>query len=82
MVESFREIIQTWPTRRAMADALGNVNRDQVLKWYERDFIPPEYWHRVARKMRRGENQRRDLVYRMSIIAARRLGSAVRSVAA
>lgn len=77
MFSSFRQIIETWPTRRAMADAIGGrINRDQVLKWYERDFIPGENWAGVARAMHPNSQQkRRALLDTMAALAERRLAA-------
>jgi DNA-binding transcriptional regulator YdaS (Cro superfamily) len=45
---SFRAIIELWGTsmgsRIALAAEMPNVSPTQVSKWWQRDFIPPEYW--------------------------------------
>lgn len=43
---SFRSIIELWGrSREALAaDLPGQVSATQVSKWFQRDFIPPQYW--------------------------------------
>jgi hypothetical protein len=40
---SFKSIIELWPTREAMAAALGE-NSGLISKWWQRDKIPAERW--------------------------------------
>ena len=42
-MNSFREIIKTWPTSDALAKDIG-VEQQTVQKWKERDNIPGRYW--------------------------------------
>jgi predicted acetyltransferase len=49
---SFRSLIELWPSREAMAEEIGGVNRSQVSKWWKRDSIPSEYWASVLRAPR------------------------------
>lgn len=43
---SFKSIIELWPTREAMAAALGEDSR-LISKWWQRDKIPAERWARI-----------------------------------
>lgn len=72
MFDSFREIIDSWPTRKALALAMGTVTVRQVQKWHERDFIPCENWERlVAVSRRSGDVTLRNLAE----LAAQRLAA-------
>ena len=55
-MQSFREIIAVWPTRRAMAEELGtDVSVARVHKWHQRNHIPGEIdVHLVPALHRRG----------------------------
>lgn len=50
---SFRAIIELWGTsmgsRIAMSSELPGTNATQVSKWFQRDFIPPEYWSELLK---------------------------------
>ena len=72
MFDSFQEIIDLWPTRSGLAGVMGHpVNARQVQKWYERDFIPCDYWDRLI-AVGRG----RGLSYKMlSQLKAKRLAA-------
>lgn len=41
---TFRSIIELWPTRGELAREL-RASPSQVSKWWQRDFIPAEWWH-------------------------------------
>lgn len=43
---SFRSIIELWPSREAMAGAIG-AGASAVSKWWQRDSIPAEWWAAV-----------------------------------
>ena len=43
---SFKSIIELWPTREAMAAALGEDSR-LISKWWQRDRIPAERWEHI-----------------------------------
>lgn len=43
---SFKSIIELWPTREAMAAALGEDLR-LISKWWQRDRIPAERWEHI-----------------------------------
>jgi hypothetical protein len=47
MFASFKEIIELWPTRAQLARAI-DIKAEVVVKWHQRDFIPPEYWLRIV----------------------------------
>jgi hypothetical protein len=56
MIESFRQIIEWWPTTRALAEDLG-IEDAVVRQWKMRDIIPARYWRalletKIARKHR------------------------------
>ena len=42
-METYRDVIQGWPDREALAHDVGTTT-EAVRKWWERDRIPPEYW--------------------------------------
>lgn len=46
--ETFREIIDLWRTRKALADEVG-AGHMIVLKWWQRDSIPVEWWAAIAK---------------------------------
>lgn len=41
---SFREVIDLWPSREALAAELPGVSNWNVSKWWQRDRLPAEYW--------------------------------------
>lgn len=47
MVTSFADIIDLWGPPRSLASDIGAL-ANTVSKWRQRDFIPPEWWKRVA----------------------------------
>ena len=51
-MQSFREIIAAWPTRREMAEELG-VSVARVHKWHEREQIPGEMDVRLVPALKR-----------------------------
>jgi len=57
-MNSFRDIITVWPTRREMALELGaGTTVDRVHKWHQRNHIPGEMdVHLVPALARRGVN--------------------------
>ena len=42
-IKSFRDLIELWPTREALAAEIG-ANSNTVSKWWQRDNVPAEYW--------------------------------------
>jgi hypothetical protein len=52
-ITSFREVVELWGAkdahgaRIAMASEVG-ASAGVVAKWWQRDFIPPEYWPAVT----------------------------------
>lgn len=42
-MNSFRSIIELWPTRDELAGEIG-ATPSQVSKWWQRDSIPSEWW--------------------------------------
>ena len=60
-INSFRELIELWPSREALASDIG-AKASAVSKWWQRDSVPAEWWlpimaTEVAIKSRvRGEN--------------------------
>lgn len=49
MVDSFRSIIELWPTREAMAADLGDgADAGLMSKWWQRNKIPDKWWARVV----------------------------------
>lgn len=42
-MDSFRDVIDKWPSRDEMADDLGE-KVGTIHKWYARDRIPSEKW--------------------------------------
>ena len=42
-ISSFRELIELWETREAMAADIG-AKASAVSKWWQRDSIPAEWW--------------------------------------
>jgi hypothetical protein len=44
---SFAQIIDLWGPPRSLAGDIGAL-ANTVSKWRQRDFIPPEWWVRVA----------------------------------
>lgn len=51
MVDSFRGIIDMWPTRNALADEVM-VKAVSVRAWHMHDSIPGRYWLRIVRAAR------------------------------
>src|SRR5579863_4928779 len=45
-LSSFKSIIELWPTREAMAEAVGEDSR-LISKWWQRDRIPVERWAHI-----------------------------------
>ncbi len=45
-MNSFREIIQAWPTSDALAKDLG-LDQQTVQKWKNRDSLLPKYWRDI-----------------------------------
>ena len=75
MFDSFKEIVASWPSRKALAEAMGNVTPRQTQKWFERDYIPDENWRRLAEVTHDSEAKRRDFVYHLAYLASRRLAA-------
>jgi hypothetical protein len=44
---SFRDVIDLWPSREAMAADLAVGSSSVVSKWWQRDSIPAEWWAAV-----------------------------------
>jgi len=42
-IKSFRDLIELWPTREALAAEIG-ANSSTVSKWWQRDSVPAEWW--------------------------------------
>jgi hypothetical protein len=42
-MDSFRDIIDRWPSRSALGEEAG-ASASLVSKWWQRDSIPSEYW--------------------------------------
>lgn len=55
-LSSFREVIELWPSREAMAGDLASVTSGRVSKWWQRRSIPAEYWSAVLATERAREN--------------------------
>ena len=51
-MESYRDIIDAWPSRRALAEDLG-VDYETVKKWRQRDSIPAAHWPALVKAARR-----------------------------
>ena len=45
-IRSFRDVIELWETREALAADIG-ANSSAVSKWWQRDSIPAEWWSPV-----------------------------------
>lgn len=43
-LQSFRSILELWPSREAMAADLPGSTATQVSKWWQRDSIPADWW--------------------------------------
>lgn len=43
---TFKEVIELWPSREAMASDIGAASW-AVSKWWQRDSLPAEWWSRV-----------------------------------
>ena len=46
--ETFRDVIELWPTRVALADDIG-LDQRAISKWWQRDSIAAEWWGPVSR---------------------------------
>lgn len=53
-MNSFRSIIELWPTREEMAVDIG-AKPSAVSKWWQRDSIPAEWWSAVLASPLSGE---------------------------
>jgi len=42
-INSFRQLIELWGTREAMAAEIG-AKPSAVSKWWQRDSVPAEWW--------------------------------------
>lgn len=42
-INSFRALIEFWPSREAMAADIG-AKPSAVSKWWQRDSVPAEWW--------------------------------------
>ena len=42
-INSFRTLIELWPSREGMASDIG-AKSSAVSKWWQRDSIPAEWW--------------------------------------
>jgi len=42
-IKSFRDLIELWPTREALAAEIG-AKSSAVSKWWQRDSVPAEWW--------------------------------------
>jgi hypothetical protein len=69
MFETFREIIDSWPSKTVLAEALG-VSRPVVGMWYVRDYIPDGYWLRLVTVSRR-----RVKLQNLALLAERRIAA-------
>ena len=47
LMDSFKHIIECWPTRAALAVEVGAAPLS-VRAWHHRNSIPAEYWLRVV----------------------------------
>lgn len=47
-MKTFREIIDLWPTKVALADDLG-LKYDRVAQWYKRDSIRSTFFDQIVR---------------------------------
>lgn len=45
-INSFRDVIELWPSRQAMASDVP-APASTVSKWWQRDSIPSEWWSSV-----------------------------------
>lgn len=59
MFKTFREILDLWRSvpggdLSVAADEIG-AKHANVLKWHQRDWIPPEWWGRTIAALRRRE---------------------------
>lgn len=46
-LNSFRTIIELWPSREGMAADLPGTTATQVSKWWQRDSVPAEWWSAI-----------------------------------
>jgi hypothetical protein len=53
-MNSFRSIIELWPSRAALAAELG-ATPAQVSKWWQRKIIPAEWWAAIIASSRAAE---------------------------
>ena len=42
-INSFRALIELWPSREGMAAEIG-AKSSAVSKWWQRDSVPAEWW--------------------------------------
>jgi hypothetical protein len=42
-INSFRKLIELWPSRERMAADIG-AKSSAVSKWWQRDSVPAEWW--------------------------------------
>ncbi len=75
MFDSFQDIVASWPSRKALAEAMGTVTPQQTQKWYERDYIPDVNWRRLAEVMCKTDRARADFVYHLAYLASLRLAA-------
>jgi hypothetical protein len=68
MVDSFRSIIELWPSREAMAADLGDgADAGLMSKWWQRNKIPDKWWTRVAAtEMATGEGVTLEMLARLA----------------
>ena len=45
-LSTFRDVIELWPSREAMAADIG-AGASAVSKWWQRDGIPAEWWSAI-----------------------------------
>lgn len=46
-MQTFRAVIDSWPSRTVLADDVG-VTRGLVQQWWNRDRIPDDWWRAVV----------------------------------
>lgn len=46
-IASFRDVIDLWASREAMASDLNCGGSSKVRKWWQRNTIPSDWWTRV-----------------------------------
>lgn len=63
---SFREIIEWWGSREAMAGAIG-AKASTVSKWWQRNNIPPDWWRvLLATSVAKDRGLRADVMVRLA----------------